>query len=295
MWCRTVLQLFLGLAPGLLTAQSTVHPGTTLHVLGGTTVRLPDGLTLAVAPGAAVVNDGLIDLAPTAAIAETPGYPLTGLGVERIRLLVPSPPAALEPGGLGFRITSTSALDSLSVERGHTILSDTSGSAGIARWYRARPQVNDGLAAEIGFRYDLTELQGIAEADLMLYTARQGDSIWQGIPSVVNLPLSTVFATWLDSLGTYTLFDGSLGTTTPEGAVPADLSAGPNPATDVLDVRATARGFRSLTVVDAMGRAVRHQDLSGHRTRHRLPVSDLAPGTYLLRTDDGRSLRFTRP
>ncbi len=279
----------------MLSAQATVHSGTTLHVLGGATVRLPDGLTLAVASGAAVVNDGLIDLAPTAAIAEAPGSPLTGLGVERIHVWVTSPPTALEPGGLGFRITSTNPLDSLSIERGHTVLSDTSGSSGIARWYRVRPQVNNGLAAEIGFRYDLAELQGIAEADLMLYTARQGDSIWLGIPSVVDLPSSTVFATWLDSLGTYTLFDGSLGTTTVEDAVPADLSAGPNPATEVLEVRDTARGFRSLAVVDATGRTVLHQDLRDHRTHHRLPVSDLAPGTYLLRTDDGRSLRFTRP
>ncbi|MBK9276208.1 MAG: T9SS type A sorting domain-containing protein [Flavobacteriales bacterium] len=290
-----VFPLLFGLLPALLTAQSTVHPGTTLHVLGGATVRLPDGLTLTVPSGAAVVNDGLIDLAPTAAIAEASGSPLTGLGVEHINVWVTSPPAALEPGGLGFRITSTNALDSLSIERGHTILSDTSGSSGIARWYRVRPQVNNGLAAEIGFRYDLTELQGIAEADLMLYTAQQGDSIWLGIPSAVDLPLSTVFATWLDSLGTYTLFDGSLGTTTSEEAVPAELSAGPNPTTDVLEVRDTARGFRSLAVLDAMGRTVLHQDLTGHRTHHRLPVSDLAPGTYLLRTDDGRSLRFTRP
>lgn len=292
---HAIFQMLLGLAPGLLTAQATVHPGTTLHVMGGTMVHLPDGLSLAMGPGASVINDGLIHLAPTAVLIEAPGSPVTGLGMERIDLLVSAPPTALEPGGLGLTITSPFVLDSLSLERGHTVLSDTSGASGIARWYRARPQVNTGLHAEVGFRYDLTELQGITEADLMLYTARQGDSIWQGIPSAVNLPLTTVLASFLDSLGTYTLFDGSIGTGSADRPRPETLHAGPNPAVDILDVHDEADGFRELSVIDPAGRTVLRTDLGRRATHHRLTVSTLASGTYLLRTDDGRSLRFTRP
>jgi hypothetical protein len=250
---------------------------------------------MTVAPGAFLINDGTIHLAPLAVLAEAVGSPVTGLGVERIDMMVNSAPNELDPGGLGLTISAGIALDSLSLERGHTALSDTSGASGIARWYRARPQVNTGLSAEIGFRYDLTELQGIAEADLMLYAARQGDSIWQGIPSAVDLPLSTVFATFLDSLGTFTLFDGTLGTGTVAGGSFGNFHAGPNPATEVLDVHDETSGFRRLSVIDPMGRTVMHAD-PGHRTTHyRLTVSGLASGSYLLRTEDGRSLRFNRP
>ncbi|MBK8949432.1 MAG: T9SS type A sorting domain-containing protein [Flavobacteriales bacterium] len=293
---RAAFQLLLLVAaPTGLGAQATVHPGTTLHVLGGTTVRLPDGVSMTMAPGASMINDGLIHLAPTAVLTEAPGSPVTGVGLERIDLLVSAPPTALEPGGLGLTITAVEALDSLTMLRGHTVRNDTSGATGVARWYSVRPHVNTGLIAEVGFRYDLTELQGIGEADLMLFTARQGDTIWQGVPSVVDLPLTTVFASFLDSLGTYTLFDGSLGTATPDEAPPTSLHAGPNPARDVLDVRDEAGGFRDLTVIDAIGRTVLRIDLGRRATHHRITVSSLASGTYLLRTEDGRNIRFNRP
>lgn len=292
---RAAFQLLLAAAPSVLAAQATVHPGTTLHVLGGTTVHLPDGSSMATAPGASVINDGLIHLAPTAVLTEAPGSPVTGVGLERIDLLVSAPPTAFEPGGLGLTITAVEALDSLTVLRGHSVRIDTSGATSVARWFRARPLVNTGLNAEVGFRYDLTELQGIAEADLLLYTARQGDSIWQGVPSVVNLPLTTVFASLLDSLGTFTLFDGSLGTAAPEGVGAATLRAGPNPVTDVLDVRDEVHGFRELSVIDAMGRSVLRIDLGHRATHHRITVSSLASGAYQLRTEDGRSIRFNRP
>lgn len=283
------------LTPGGLAAQAFLRPGTTMQVLPGTTLRIPDSLTLDVGPGASLVNDGAVVLAPTAAVAEVQGSPITGTGTERIDLVVTAPPAGLEPGGLGFTLAAALALDSLTVLRGHTVLADTSGASGIARWYRVTAQVNTGLAAEIGLRYDPTELQGIAEADLMIYTARQGDSIWLGLPSAVNMPQTTVSAFLLDSLGTFTLFDGSLGTHVQDSAPAAGLHAGPVPATDHLELLDHGPGFRGLTVLDATGRVVLRQDLAHRTQRHIIPLAALPAGAYVLRTDDGRSLRFLHP
>ncbi len=291
---RTAVTVFLLVAlwSGELAAQAVLRSGSTLQVLPGTTLHVPDGLSLGVEPGASLVNDGTVVLAPTATVIEAPGSPITGLGTERIDLLVAAPPVGLEPGGLGFRIDAAIAPDSLTVLRGHTVLTDTSGASGIARWYRVTAGNNSGLAAAIGLRYDLTELQGIAEAVLMIYTAHPGDSIWLGIPSAVNMPQTTVSAIALDSLGTFTLFDGSLGTAAHATAPHAGLHAGPIPATDHLELNDSGPGFSGLVVMDAAGRVLLRQRLPHRTKRHRILLSGLASGLHLLRTDDGRSLRF---
>ncbi len=279
--------------PGAL-AQAVLQPSTTLRIDPGTTLRLPDGLVLLVTSGSALLNDGTIRLAPTASLVEQPGWPVTGQGVETVAMAVPLPPVGLEAGGLGLTIDAAVALDSLTVTRGHTVLTNTGGASGIARWYRTHSLVNSGLDAGISFRYDASELQGIPEAALAIHVATDGTTAWQGLPSVVDLPQRTVGAGQLDSLGTYTLFDSTLGTGV---GVRGDesLRAGPVPAAEVLDLRDAAAGFRTLDVMDCSGRTVQHIDLGTRTQRHRLAVGGLSAGAYILRTDDGRTIRFVRP
>jgi len=40
---------------------------------------------------------------------------------------------------------------------------------------------------------------------------------------------------------------------------------------------------------------VQHIDLGARTQRHRLAVGGLSTGAYILRTDDGRTIRFVRP
>jgi hypothetical protein len=78
-------------------------------------------------------------------------------------------------------------------------------------------------------------------------------------------------------------FDGLRGTT----------SVYPNPASDVLHVHAVG-DMRTLAVIDLQGRVVLTAPTQG-REDIVLPISSLAPGSYLVRTSDGRMLgRFVK-
>lgn len=66
-------------------------------------------------------------------------------------------------------------------------------------------------------------------------------------------------------------------------AMPAALHTWPNPASEVLNISAVVSG----TIHDGQGRHV--QDVTRSRT---IPVRDLSPGVYILRSTRGAALRF---
>ncbi|RAK63220.1 T9SS type A sorting domain-containing protein [Hymenobacter edaphi] len=76
-------------------------------------------------------------------------------------------------------------------------------------------------------------------------------------------------------------------------ATPVALAAFPNPAHDMLTVQlpAPAAARTSLTLLDALGRPVRHYAVTSGSTRLPLDLTGLAPGLYALRlTAAGRPL-----
>ncbi|MBK8339012.1 MAG: hypothetical protein IPK99_02915 [Flavobacteriales bacterium] len=164
MFGKVIFGLFGWLVFGLpCVAQSLLHAGTTLEVDLGTTVSVPDDLTLSIAPTAVLVNDGRIAFAPLAVLDEPPGWPVRGLGSEDVHPLLNAAALDLEPAGLGFVLTTSIAPGQLDIERGHTAFTDTSGRISTLRWYRTQTSTNTNLDATIRFTYDPTELNGVPE------------------------------------------------------------------------------------------------------------------------------------
>lgn len=295
MFRKLVLGLLGSLPLGLSCfAQSLLHANTILTVEPGTTLSIPDGLTLSIESTAVVVNDGLITFAPTALLAEPAGSPITGSGTEEVSLQVSVPPVELDPAGLGLIVNTAIAPGQLDVERGHIAFTDTSGRISTLRWYRTHASTNANLDATIRFTYDLTELNGVPEGSLELFVRNGADDHWLPLPSGLNTVLRQVSGSSLDSIGTYALFDANL----PTGLVHPDRSittwAFPSPASEFVEVVSASAAIHGITVLDVTGRIVRAYPAIGAVHSYRLDLDGLAPGSYLVVLSDGRSLRFIR-
>ena len=275
-------------------AQSVLHTNTILTVDPGTTLSIPEGLTLSIEPTAVVVNDGLITFAPTALLQESAGSPIIGSGTEEVSLSVGVPAVELDPAGLGLIINTALAPGQLDVERGHTAFMDTSGRISTLRWYRTDASTNTNLDATVRFTYDLTELNGIPEGSLELFVRNGADDHWLPLPSGLNTALHQVSGSALDSIGTYALFDANLptGLVHPDGSITAWVY--PSPASEFVEVVSSAARIHGITVLDVTGRTVRIYPAIGAVRSYRLDLGGLAPGTYQVVLSDGRSLRFIR-
>ncbi|MFM9950701.1 MAG: T9SS type A sorting domain-containing protein [Saprospiraceae bacterium] len=75
-----------------------------------------------------------------------------------------------------------------------------------------------------------------------------------------------------------------------------ELQAAPNPASGQLFVQWPAAGSEdaALYIVDANGRLLQSVAIPAGATGTTLDVGDLAPGTYVLRQQDGRTVRYRR-
>ncbi len=97
-------------------------------------------------------------------------------------------PAGVNPGNLGFRITSLANLGSTVIRRGH----HQQSGASVYRYFDVTPVNNIGLDATVNFYYFDTELAGIAEPNLALFASANGGAQWlnmgeEGIDQGANI------------------------------------------------------------------------------------------------------------
>ncbi|MBK8339011.1 MAG: T9SS type A sorting domain-containing protein [Flavobacteriales bacterium] len=120
------------------------------------------------------------------------------------------------------------------------------------------------------------------------------DDRWLPLPSGLNTVLQQVSASALDSVGTYALFDANLPTGILHRNGTSTAWTYPSPASEFVEVVSATAQFNGLTVLDMTGRIV-HTYRSIRTVRsYRLDLEGLAPGTYHVVLNDGRSLRFIR-
>jgi hypothetical protein len=271
-----------------------VLPGTTLEVMNGTTVRLLSPVQWQFQAGSTCVNDGLIELAPNATLQEALGAPIAGSGTERIQRGYAAPLFGSEPGGLGLTVSTVVAPGTVTLERGHTPITEPGGAESTARWFRWSADVNIGLDATVAFAYDPAQLNGVNEADQVLHVL-QANTFWQAIPSSVNTGANEVVATGMDSLGLLTTFIGALTTgiaerVRDEGAL---LVPTVTETTTLLITAATDRD-RPVEICDGTGKRVLGLLLPAGSPQLNIAVAGLAPGVYTVRLDGSRILRFIR-
>lgn len=272
----------------------SLAPGGSLWVQQGTSVRV-EGPSLWLLPsGASMVNDGVIDLGAFTAFQEAPDAWITGSGTERAGHTFASPLAQENVAGLGLTFTTATAPGVLHVVRGHVPDTMADGRVGVLRWFDTNVGAGS-LAGTLRFHYAPSILNGIDEASLLMHRYDALGTLWLPQPGVVDVIGRAVEATTADVTGRFTLFADSATVGLAALAVDRGLRVHPSPATDRVTLRHTAGlPLGQVRLVDASGRSIATHD-ARHRSHLVIDVTPLAPGRYLLVTDDGRSASFLRP
>lgn len=101
-------------------------------------------------------------------------------------------------GTLGYVLTTTANLGSTTIKLGFTPRS-SGGNSGIHRYYHLVPTNNTNLNATVKFQYMETELNGITEADLVLFESSNGTS-WTVMSSALDATNNHLTVSGLASL-----------------------------------------------------------------------------------------------
>lgn len=282
----------LVLSSGLV-AQAVLVSGTSLSIASGTTLRVEGTITWLVESGSSFINDGSVVFGPAATLDEQPGAPITGTGTERTHRLYPGPLANVDPAGLGFSLTTTSAPDSLLIVRGHLPRANNTNSEGVARWYELRSS-DATLPGSTGtLAYDPSELNGIPEAALRMASNSDGGVWWPELNSSLDQVNNTASASLPDSLGWFTLFDDAVITEVGDNVT---TQSGFVLYPTVADERVTIVGqvrIDAARVLDASGREV--VTIANNGLSVDLDISHLAAGSYVVRINGAAPLRFVKP
>jgi hypothetical protein len=116
---------------------------------------------------------------------------------------------ALDIGGLGAVITTAANMGNTTVTRNHGPLVN-----GILRNYNISPTNNAGLNASLVFNYSEAELNGITEAELLLFRSTNGGASWtQQNSSTVNTAANSISLTGISAFSLWT--GGKSGTVLP--------------------------------------------------------------------------------
>ena len=186
----------------------TVSAGNDKTLDGNVTINGTLSLT-----GADVdLNGYTITLGSNATINESSGYTINGSTGSTTITKTLSSPSSVNVGGLGSILTSSSDLGSTVVTRGHTVQTG-GGNSSIERFYDITPTNNSGLDATLVFSYEDSELNGLTEANLILYKSVDGGTTWTQEGGTINTTDNTVTLTGIDSFSRWTL--GSTDTPLP--------------------------------------------------------------------------------
>mgnify|MGYP003383258506 CR=1 FL=1 len=272
-----------------------VLDGGSLSVAPGTTLELVGALTWQLTATATVVNDGLIELGSAAVLQETLGAPITGTGTERAERPSPTAVSNEEPGGLGIAMSTDYAGGGIVVERGHAPLSTLSGVESIARWYSITMAQTNAFPIDLTFRYDPTELNGIAPNLLSLFVAAAANGPWAALTTVGDAPTYSLVATDPDAVPLITAFDADvvMGVRT----APADaIAVWPTLFTDAVHLSIPdRRSVTEVALLDAAGRVVwRHRPAVGANGIIVLTIPEIAPGAYVLDLGNGQRSKLIR-
>jgi len=199
-----------------------------------------------------------VTLGPAATLSEADGTTVLGT-VAATRTLATA--ANEDFGGIGLELLAGAGAPGLTQAIRTTGVSrDINGADGIEREFLVTAANNDGLDARVIFHYDTSELNGIAENTLGLYTSGDGGNVWSG-PFGGATAGRTVTATGLNSLALLTLGQGGVsgvdGGDLPQRTAFVSLYPNPfNPTTRIVfDLART--GPVAVGVYDLRGQQVR--------------------------------------
>jgi len=280
------------LASSTLGQIATLSNGS-LTVLEGTTVRFVGPMTFAIAAGATVENNGVIDLGSEATLVEPVGGPIIGSGTERSITSNGGPFTSETPGGLGLTMSSAVAASPVEVVRGHVPFELPEGDLGIARWYELNSISGSDL--EVTMRYDATELNGLLADQLSAFRSNSESGPWS-IMITDNDPVQySLSASYAYPWGLQTAFDQDVITSSQTLVVADGFSVWPTMVIDVLHITSlNGSPIATLEVLDGLGRAVPFDRMNNSVDQSTVGCTGLGAGAYFLRVNGNRVFKFRK-
>ncbi len=276
-------------------AQDITLLGGSAHVFEGTTVRLEGPLTWTIAPGASLVNDGIIDLGTDAILVEQEGSPVSGFGTEHALTTSGGPFSGIQPGGLGLSISTADAVGPVELVRGHAPLSFPEGDPSVARWYSITSSPAPGSVLSVIFNYDPTELNGLDAGQLSLFTTPTFEGLWSGLASMNEPSFFVLEAALQYPWGIVTAFDQNAPTTSPTLVAANGFKIWPTLAEDLINVvPSSEERINTLEVFDGLGRSTTIRSTLASAVHGQLHIGGLAPGAYFLRVNGTYSFKFRK-
>ncbi len=284
----------LCLAPACCIAQDMTLVSGDMIVGTGTRVALAGPIVWTIAPGASVVNDGLIAFGEEAVLVEPIGGPITGTGVESAQRHLPGAFNDVEPGGLGLVLGSNSGVDTLVVTRGHVPFATPAGDQSIARWYQVDAAGSQGTALDMELRYDASELNGLLAPDLVLHKTLDTTSNWLAMASFPGPTSLSAEDQW--PWGFLTAFDQD-AITSVEAPIAGThaFSVFPTLVSDHVTIAALGdEPIQHIELMDTRGRSIvlGNSTMVGDRY---LDLSSQASGAFLLRVNGWYVTRLVKP
>jgi len=140
--------------------------------------------TLTTTSGGVDLNGKTITLGTSATLSETAGNTVHGTSgsITTTRTLGTNPGNV---AGLGFDISTSTSLGSTTISRGHAVYTSGSNSS-ILRNYTVTPTTDGSLNADVIFHYDLSELNGLTESQLLIFGTTDGGTAWSTGATTVN-------------------------------------------------------------------------------------------------------------
>nr|NQU93918.1 T9SS type A sorting domain-containing protein [Bacteroidota bacterium] len=124
--------------------------------------------------------------------------------------------------GLGATITTSANMGSTVITRGLAFQTGGYGNESIKRYYDIAPTTNTGLNATLVFNYYDSELNGLTEADLVLFRSTDGGSVWIDNGGTVETGANTITLASIDAFSRWTA--GSTSATL-EGPIYVNVNA----------------------------------------------------------------------
>ena len=245
------------------------------------------------------LNGHIITLGATALLNETAGNTVKGIS----GVITTTRDLGANPGnvaGLGVNISSSPALGSTVIERGHR--PDTIGTSNsIRRYYKITPTNNSGLNATASFYYDDSELNNLTEAYLGLYKSTDNGLNWLAVEGTLNTTGNYFIATNIESFSKWSLFS----TTNPPSDVEEKKTAEkespevyalgqnyPNPFNAVTTIAYEVASAEQVTLIiyNTLGQEVArlvNERKSAGRYEVRWDASNMPTGVYFYRLTAG--------
>ena len=159
--------------------------------------------TLTLSSGDLDLNGNIADLGTSGTLAESAAGRVKGASGDIRATRDLNAPSALNVAGLGAELSSSPNLGATEIRRGHAPQSGNSNS-GIERYYDIIPANNAGLDATLKFNYRQAELNGLTEANLVLFRSTDSGSSWRYQSGTADTTNNTVTQSGIGAFSRWT-------------------------------------------------------------------------------------------